>query len=98
MCIVHPRVIHMQSHDGLCLKNNAMNTRDLCLIPGSRRSPEEGNNYTLQSSGLENSMDRGAWQDCKESDTTGQLSLTLIGNIRHSDQKKSITRYTRIWA
>ena len=79
-------------------KESAYNARDLCLIPGSRRSPGEGNSYTLQSSGLENSMDRGAWQDCKESDTTGQLSLTLIGNIRHSDQKKSIIPYTRIWA
>ena len=29
----------------------------LCLIPGSGRSPGEGNSYPLQYSGLENSMD-----------------------------------------
>ena len=31
-------------------------------IPGSGRSPGEGNDYPLQYSCLENSMDRGAWQ------------------------------------
>ena len=32
------------------------------LVPGSGRSPGEGNGYPLHYSGLENSMDRGAWQ------------------------------------
>ena len=31
-------------------------------IPGSGRSPGEGNGYSLQYSSLENPMDRGAWQ------------------------------------
>ena len=31
------------------------------LIPGSGRSPGEGNGYSLQYSCLESSMDRGAW-------------------------------------
>ena len=31
------------------------------LILGLGRSPGEGNGYPLQYSGLENSMDRGAW-------------------------------------
>ena len=31
------------------------------LIPGLGRSPGEGNGNPLQSSCLENSMDRGAW-------------------------------------
>ena len=35
---------------------------DLGSIPGLGRSPGEGNSYPLQYSGLENSMDRGAWQ------------------------------------
>ena len=35
---------------------------DLSSIPGLGRSPGEGNGYLLQYSGLENSMDRGAWQ------------------------------------
>ena len=34
---------------------------DLGLIPGSGRSPGEGNGNPLQYSCLENSMDRGAW-------------------------------------
>ena len=40
---------------------NAGNERDMSLIPGSRRSPREGNGNLLQSSCLENPMDRGAW-------------------------------------
>ena len=31
-------------------------------IPGLGRSPGEGNDYPFQYSGLENSMDRGAWK------------------------------------
>ena len=34
-----------------------VNAGDLALIPGSGRSPGEGNGYPLQYSGLENSMD-----------------------------------------
>ena len=36
-------------------------TRDMGSIPGSGRSPAEGNGNTLQYACLENSMDRGAW-------------------------------------
>ena len=35
---------------------------DLGLIPGSGRSPGEGNDNPFQYFCLENSMDRGAWQ------------------------------------
>ena len=35
---------------------------DLGLIPGSGRSPGEGNGYPLQYPCLENPMDRGAWR------------------------------------
>ena len=34
---------------------------DLGSIPELGRSPGEGHGYPLQYSGLENSMDRGAW-------------------------------------
>ena len=44
-------------------KESACNAGDMSLIPGWRRSPGEGNGNTLQHSGLENPMDRGAWQD-----------------------------------
>ena len=40
---------------------NAGDTRDICSVPGSGRSPGEGNDNPLQYSCLENSMDRGAW-------------------------------------
>ena len=39
----------------------AGDARDTGLIPGSGRYPGEGNGYPLQYSGLENSVDRGAW-------------------------------------
>ena len=43
-------------------EESACNARDLGSIPGLGRSPEEGNGYPLQYSGLENSTDKGAWQ------------------------------------
>jgi len=39
----------------------AYNAGDLSSIPGSGRSPGEGNGNPLQCSCLENPMDRGAW-------------------------------------
>ena len=47
------------SSDG---KASAYNVGDQGSIPGSERSPEEGNGTPLQYSCLENPMDRGAWQ------------------------------------
>ena len=41
---------------------NAEDVRDTVLIPGWERSPGGGNDHPLQSSCLENSMDREAWQ------------------------------------
>ena len=43
-------------------KESACNAGDPGLIPGSGRSPGEGNSNSLQYSCLENSIDRGAWQ------------------------------------
>ena len=56
-------------------KNLPASAGDAGLIPGSGRSPGEGNGNPLQCSCLENSMDRGAWQAtvqglAKELDTT----------------------------
>ena len=42
-------------------KESACNAGDPGSIPGSERSPREGNGYPLQYSCLENSKDRGAW-------------------------------------
>ena len=50
---------------GTVVKNppaNAGDARDAGSIPGSGRFPESGNGNLLQYSGLENHMDRGAWQ------------------------------------
>ena len=43
-------------------KESACNAGDLGSIPGSGRSPGEGNANPLQDSCLENPMDRGAWR------------------------------------
>ena len=43
-------------------KESACNAEDPGSIPGSERSPGEGNGYPLQYSCLVNPMDRGAWQ------------------------------------
>ena len=42
-------------------KESACNVGDLGLISGLGRSPGEGNDYPLQYSCLENSIDRGPW-------------------------------------
>ena len=61
----------------LVIKNspaNAGDTRDVGSIPGSGRSPGEGNDNPLQYSCLENPVDRGAsWatvHEAAESDMT----------------------------
>ena len=57
------------SHDGLDLlpwvsdgKESVYNAGNLDLIPGSGRSPGEGNGNPLQYSCLDNPMDRVAWR------------------------------------
>ena len=64
------------------VKESACNAGDLGLIPGLGRSPGKGNSYPLQYSGLENSMDRGAWQatvhGVSESDMTELFHFTLL--------------------
>ena len=65
-------------------KTSACNAGDLGSIPGSGRSPGEGNGNPLQYSCLENPMDREAWKTtvhgiAKNSDTTERLhSLATI--------------------
>ena len=51
---------HMGFPGGSDGKESARNAGDLGLIPGSGRSPGEGNGYLLKYSCLENSMNRGA--------------------------------------
>ena len=57
------------------VKNLPANARDAGLIPGSGRSPEEGNGNPFQYSCLENSMDRGAWRATVHRVTRSQTRL-----------------------
>ena len=54
---------------------NAGDIRDACSIPGSGRSPEEGNGNPLQYSCLENPMYREAWQATVHRVTKSQKQL-----------------------
>ena len=62
-------------------KESACNVGGLGSITELGRSLEEGHGNPLQSSYLENSMDRGNWwatvQGVAKSDTPGQLTLSL---------------------
>ena len=64
--------------DGSDGKESACNAGDLDSIPGSGRSPGEGNGNPLQYSHLENSMDRGAWQVIVHGVAKSQTQLTNI--------------------
>ena len=73
--------VERNTDGGLDGKESARNAGDPGLIPGSRRSPGEGNSNPLQYSCLENFMGREAWWATvhggyKELDTTEQLTNT----------------------
>ena len=55
-------VVRLPSIARMVGKESACNAGDLGSIPGSGRSPGEGNGNPLQYSCLENPRDRGAWQ------------------------------------
>ena len=59
-------------------KESACNTGDLGSIPGSGRSPGEGNGNPLQHSCLEKSMDVDAWQARVHGIAKEQLTLSLM--------------------
>ena len=68
-------------------KESACDAEDSGLIPGSGRSPGEGNGNPIQYSCLENPMGRGAWQATvhgshKELDTTKQLLFHFIKRFK----------------
>ena len=70
--------------------------RDTGVIPGSERSPGEGNGNLLQYSCLENLMDRGAWWATvhgvtKKSDTTGRFR-SQAGAIQESESHHVTSR------
>ena len=57
-------------------KESACSARDLGSIPGSGRSPGEGNGSPLQRSRLGNPMDRGAWGSPVHGVATSQAQLS----------------------
>ena len=76
------------------IKNRPANAGDEGSIPGLGRSPGGGNVNPLQSSCLENPLDRGAWRATvhgvrKESDTTERLSgHNRLGGLRRKRRKR----------
>ena len=60
--LLYHQTIHLKGFPGGSeSKETACNAEDPGLIPGSGRSPGEGQGNPLQCSCLENPMDRGSW-------------------------------------
>ena len=84
--------------DGTMVKNpptNAGDTRNGDSIPGSGRSPGEGNGNPLQYSCLENSMDRRVWQAMVHKVSKSQTWLKQLSthtHIKHFGMKTVLMR------
>ena len=80
--LIYSRVIYWissPSRVGSAVKkppNNAGHARNMGSIPGSGRPPGEGNGNPLQSSCLENPMNRGAWRATVCGVTQSQTQLS----------------------
>ena len=66
------------------LPARAGDIRDTGLIPGSGRSPEGRHDNSLQYSGLENPMDRGAWQAIVHRVSDSQVRLKRLSTHAQS--------------
>ena len=62
---------------------NAGDTEDTGSIPGSGRSPGEGNGNSLWCSCLENRLDRGAWRAVVHRVTKSQTGLKHVSTCTH---------------
>ena len=81
---------------GSVVKNQPANAGVTDLIPGSGKSPGEGNSNPLQCSCLRNSMDRGAWWAAvhgftKVSDMTQWLNDSIHCSIIYKSQDMEAT-------
>ena len=74
--LAHLNMGFLGSASGKNLLANAGDTRDLGSIPGLGISLGGGHGNPLQYSGLENPMDRGAWQATVHEVTKGRKSLS----------------------
>ena len=72
----HDRNVRGNFPGGSDGKESPCNAGDEGSIPGSGRSPGEGNGNPLQHSCLENPMDRGAWQTIVHGVTKSQIQLS----------------------
>ena len=76
----HPRWSNGKESTCIHARTHAINppasSGDSGLIPGSGRSPGEGNGNPLQYSCLENAMERGAWWATVHGVTKSQTQLT----------------------
>ena len=72
-----PTSVFLDFPGGSAGKESTCKTGDPGLIPGLGRSPGEGKGYPLQYSGLENPMDRGAWQATIHKAWSHKLSDTI---------------------
>ena len=68
--------VYIQIHFPV-VKNPPANAGGAGSIPGSGRSPGEGNDNPLQYSCLENSMDGGAWRATVHGVTKSQIQLSM---------------------
>ena len=76
-------------------KESDYNERDQGLIPGSGRSPGEGNGNPLQYSPLQNSMDRGAWRAIVHEVAKNQTRLSDLHTHTLHAQTESILLNSR---
>ena len=85
----------------LVIKNpptNAGNTGEVCLIPGSGRSPGERNGTPLQYSCLENFMGRGACWATIHGSTVGHDWTTAYTQHTHTLIISVDTNKSKIWS
>ena len=72
-------------------KESTCNVGDWGLMPGLGRSPGEGNDYLLHS-GLENSMDRKAWQATVHRVTKSRTQLSKF------HPRSGLATHSRLWS
>ena len=80
-CMIYNIFSHSCGSEG---KAFALNVGDLGLIPGSRRSPGEGNGNPLQYSYLENPIDWGSWWATVQAVAKSQTWLSDFTFTSHS--------------
>ena len=81
-------------------KASACNLGVLGSIPGLGRSPGEGSGSPLQYSGLENSMDRGAWWDTVHGVSTSRSqrsNFTFTFHIQGGIRRAELRRFVLAW-